>query len=100
MTDKSLLHVTVERVPVVAARHDNTSLISAQLWMISHLLPVTVLDVYTQNVNIENNTILYSAVRVNGDTNSWFQVETGVRQGCILSPLLFAIAIDLSLIHI
>jgi len=35
-----------------------------------------------------------SAVRVNGDTSSWFQVETGVRQGCILSPLLFAIAID------
>jgi len=35
-----------------------------------------------------------SAVRVNGDTSSWFQVETGVRHGCILSPLLFAIAID------
>jgi len=35
-----------------------------------------------------------SAVRVNGDTSSWFQVETGVRQGCILLPLLFAIAID------
>jgi len=35
-----------------------------------------------------------SAVRVNGDTSSWFQVETGVCQGCILSPLLFAIAID------
>ena len=35
-----------------------------------------------------------SAVRVNGDTSGWFQVETGVRQGCILSPLLFAIAID------
>jgi len=35
-----------------------------------------------------------SAVRVNGDTRSWFQVETGVCQGCILSPLLFAIATD------
>jgi len=35
-----------------------------------------------------------STVRVNGDTSSWFQVETGVHQGCILSPLLFAIAID------
>jgi len=34
------------------------------------------------------------SVRVSGDTSSWFQVETGVRQGCILSPLLFAIAID------
>jgi len=31
---------------------------------------------------------------VNGDTNSWFQVETGVRQDCILSALLFAIATD------
>jgi len=35
-----------------------------------------------------------SAVRVNGDTSGWFQVETGVRHGCILSTLLFAIAID------
>jgi len=35
-----------------------------------------------------------SAVSVNGDTSSWFQVETGVCQGCILSPLLFAIATD------
>ena len=35
-----------------------------------------------------------SAVRVNGDTSSRFQVETSVCQGCILSPVLFAIAID------
>jgi len=35
-----------------------------------------------------------SAVRVNGETSGWFQVETGVRQDCVLSPLLFAIAID------
>jgi len=35
-----------------------------------------------------------SAVRVNGDISSWFQVETCVHQVCILSPLLFAIAID------
>ena len=35
-----------------------------------------------------------SAIRVNGDTSSLFQVQTGVRQDCILSPLLFAIATD------
>ena len=35
-----------------------------------------------------------SAVKIDGDVSSWFQVVTGVRQGCILSPLLFAITID------
>ena len=46
LTDESLWHVAVERVPVVPARHYNTSVIS--VWMISlRLLPVTILDVYT-----------------------------------------------------
>jgi len=35
-----------------------------------------------------------SAVRIDGDTSAWLQVVTGVRQGCILSPLLFAVALD------
>ena len=35
-----------------------------------------------------------SAIRINGDISGWFQLTTAVRQGCILSPLLFAIAID------
>jgi len=34
------------------------------------------------------------AVRTNGNTSEWFSVMTGVRQGCILSPLLFAIVMD------
>ena len=34
------------------------------------------------------------AVRTNGDTSEWFNVQTGDRQGCILSPLLFAIVMD------
>jgi len=38
----------------------------------------------------ENN----SAVRNDGYLSGWFQVVTGVRQGCILSPLLFAITTD------
>jgi len=29
-----------------------------------------------------------------GSVGDWFTVMTGVRQGCILSPLLFAIVID------
>jgi len=35
-----------------------------------------------------------SVVRIDGDISQWFPVLTGVRQGCILSPLLFAITID------
>ena len=33
-------------------------------------------------------------IRTEDGLSSWFKVLTGVRQGCILSPLLFAIAID------
>ena len=33
-------------------------------------------------------------VRHEGQHTEWFQVKTGVRQGCIISPLLFLIVID------
>ena len=33
-------------------------------------------------------------VRHEGQHSEWFQVKTGVRQGCIISPLLFLIVID------
>ena len=33
-------------------------------------------------------------IRTDDGLSDWFQVLTGVRQGCILSPILFAIAID------
>ena len=32
-----------------------------------------------------------AAVRVNGETSEWFEVQKGVQQGCILSPNLFNI---------
>jgi len=38
--------------------------------------------------------IVESAVLVGQQRTEWFQVEAGVRQGCILSPILFAIFID------
>ena len=34
------------------------------------------------------------AVRTEGKLGEWFQIVTGVRQGCILSPLLFLLTID------
>ena len=33
-------------------------------------------------------------VRVDSTESQWFPIKTGVRQGCILSPLLFCIGID------
>jgi hypothetical protein len=35
-----------------------------------------------------------SCVKVNGSLTDWFPIETGVRQGCVLSPLLYAIFIN------
>ena len=34
------------------------------------------------------------AVKVNNSLTDWFLIKSGVRQGCILSPLLFGITID------
>ena len=35
-----------------------------------------------------------SAVRVNGDLTEWFQTTVGVRQGCVISPQLFNILLE------
>ena len=35
-----------------------------------------------------------SSVRVEGELTDWFQVTTGLRQGCLLSPILFNIYFD------
>jgi len=42
--------------------------------------------------NFYNNS--RCAVRSNGQLGEWFQVVTGVRQGCILSPLIFLMVMD------
>src|SRR6218665_2845393 len=34
------------------------------------------------------------AVRCRGELGEWFRVVSGVRQGCVLSPLIFAIVVD------
>ena len=35
-----------------------------------------------------------SAVKVNNDLTDWFEIQNGVKQGCILSPTLFSMFIN------
>ena len=34
------------------------------------------------------------AVRADGEVGEWFQIITGIRQGCVLSPLIFLLVMD------
>ena len=40
-----------------------------------------------------------SAVRVNGDLTEWFQTTVGVRQGCVISPQLFKILLEVVMLY-
>jgi len=61
------------------------------LWCIlkKYGLPVEVITII-QNLYDEGQ----SAVKWRGTVGEWFKVITGARQGCILSPVLFALIMD------
>ena len=35
-----------------------------------------------------------ACVRVKGDVSEWFRIDSGVRQGCIMSPWIFNVYMD------
>jgi hypothetical protein len=61
------------------------------LWEILGLygFPPKYINIIKSLYNISN-----CCVRTHHGNSEWFQVATGVKQGCVLSPLLFNIAID------
>ena len=56
----------------------------AMYWVNNHLIKVC----RSLYVNCE------SVIQTNKGTSQWFKVTSGVRQGCVLSPLLFITYID------
>ena len=48
--------------------------------------------------DVEGSKKLYrevgSCVRLGEEKTDWFNLEVGLRQGCILSPVLFSVFID------
>jgi len=63
----------------------------AVLW---HLLFVQGLDGKMWRVLRNLSSKVESCVRVKGNLSSWFRLDTGVRQGCVLSPVLYALFIN------
>ena len=37
---------------------------------------------------------IFACIRLEGEETEWFEIETGLRQGCILSPILFNMVLD------
>ena len=57
-------------------------------------IPDTIVTIIQNLYKGSRSCVKLNGVSLNGVSGDWFEVVTGVRHGCILSPLLFTIVID------
>jgi len=89
--EKSLKYETPMLINFVDFKKAFDSVYRESLWKImkSYGIPQWIIDIIRNFYDGSR-----CAVRHGGDVGEWFQIITGVRQGCVLSPLIFALVVD------
>src|SRR6218665_1154182 len=89
--EKTLMWQTPAVINFVDFRKAFDSVHRESIWKIlkTYGIPTKIIDVIK---NFYEDSLC--AVRCRGELGEWFRVVSGVRQGCVLSPSIFAIVVD------